>query len=73
MADPEPDVPSCRCPEPLERVGNPLPFGPDGGSIDTEDFRTLNRCLDHAIAGAVAEYANQERAAERSLQSSGRG
>ena len=25
--------------------------------IDTEDFRTLNRCLDDAIAGAVTEYA----------------
>ena len=33
-------------------------------SIDTEDFRTLNRCLDDAIAWAVAEYANQERAPE---------
>ena len=25
--------------------------------ISTEDFRTLNRCLDDAIAGAVTEYA----------------
>jgi hypothetical protein len=25
--------------------------------IDTEDFRTLNRCLDDAIAGAVTEHA----------------
>jgi len=25
--------------------------------IDTEDFRTLNRCLDDAIAGAVTEFA----------------
>jgi hypothetical protein len=25
--------------------------------IDAEDFRTLNRCLDDAIAGAVTEYA----------------
>jgi hypothetical protein len=25
--------------------------------ITTEDFRTLNRCLDDAIAGAVTEYA----------------
>jgi hypothetical protein len=31
--------------------------------ISTDDFRTLNRCLDDAIAGAVAEYANQERVA----------
>jgi hypothetical protein len=29
--------------------------------ISTEDFRTLNRCLDDAIAGAVAEFARQER------------
>ena len=27
----------------------------------TEDFRTLNRCLDDAIAGAVTEFAQQER------------
>jgi signal transduction histidine kinase len=27
--------------------------------ISTEDFRTLNRCLDDAIAGAVAEYGRQ--------------
>jgi hypothetical protein len=27
----------------------------------TEDFRTLNRCLDDAIAGAVTEFAHQER------------
>jgi len=25
-------------------------------AISTEEFRTLNRCLDDAIAGAVAEY-----------------
>jgi hypothetical protein len=25
--------------------------------ISTDDFRTLNRCLDNAIAGAVTEYA----------------
>ncbi len=31
-------------------------------SIDTEDFRNLNRCVDDALAWAVAEYANQERA-----------
>ena len=28
--------------------------------IDTEDFRTLNRCLDDAIAGAVTEYARED-------------
>ena len=29
--------------------------------ISAEDFRTLNRCLDDAIAGAVTEFARQER------------
>jgi hypothetical protein len=28
--------------------------------IATEDFRTLNRCLDDAIAGAVTEYSREE-------------
>jgi hypothetical protein len=28
--------------------------------IKTEDFRTLNRCLDDAIAGAVTEYAHEQ-------------
>jgi len=28
--------------------------------IATEDFRTLNRCLDDAIAGAVTEHAQRE-------------
>jgi hypothetical protein len=28
--------------------------------ISTEDFRTLNRCLDDAIAGAVSAYADQD-------------
>lgn len=28
--------------------------------ISTEDFRTLNRCLDDAIAGAVTEYAREQ-------------
>jgi hypothetical protein len=28
--------------------------------ISTEDFRTLNRCLDDAIAGAVTEYASAQ-------------
>jgi hypothetical protein len=27
--------------------------------ISTDDFRTLNRCLDDAIAGAVTEYAGE--------------
>ena len=27
--------------------------------IGTEDFRTLNRCLDDAIAGAVTEHATR--------------
>jgi hypothetical protein len=34
-----------------------------GATISTDDFRTLNRCLDNAIAGAVGEFANQERVA----------
>lgn len=28
--------------------------------INTEDFRTLNRCLDDAIAGAVTEYTEEQ-------------
>ncbi len=28
--------------------------------IATDDFRTMNRCLDNAIAGAVTEYANEQ-------------
>lgn len=35
-------------------------------SISTDDFRTLNRCLDDAIAGAVTEYGR-----ERHLPSEG--
>jgi hypothetical protein len=31
--------------------------------ISTDDFRTLNRCLDDAIAGAVTEYAREQEAA----------
>ena len=27
-----------------------------GAPISTDDFRTLNRCLDNAIAGAVTEF-----------------
>lgn len=30
--------------------------------IATEDFRTLNRCLDDAIAGAVTEHAREQQA-----------
>ena len=32
-----------------------------GAPIATDDFRTLNRCLDDAIAGAVTEYSRAER------------
>ena len=28
--------------------------------ISTDDFRTMNRCLDDAIAGAVSEYAHEQ-------------
>src|SRR6202030_763628 len=28
-----------------------------GASIEVDEFRTFNRCLDNAIAGAVTEYA----------------
>ena len=31
-------------------------------SIDTSEFRTLNRCLDNAIASAVTEYTSQREA-----------
>ena len=37
-------------------------------AISTEDFRTLNRCLDDAIAGAVTEYG-RERDLSRGLDS----
>jgi hypothetical protein len=29
-------------------------------SISTDDFRTLNRCLDDAIAGAVTQHASEQ-------------
>ncbi len=29
--------------------------------IEVDEFRTFNRCLDNAIAGAVTEYANEQR------------
>lgn len=35
-----------------------------GASIKIEEFRTLNLCLDNAIAGAVTEYAFQKASAE---------
>jgi hypothetical protein len=31
-----------------------------GAPISTEDFRTLNRCLDNAIAGAVTEFTVEQ-------------
>jgi signal transduction histidine kinase len=34
-----------------------------GTCIDVDEFRTFNRCLDNAIAGAVTEYAFQQAAA----------
>ena len=37
----------------------------ESAAISTEDFRTLNRCLDDAIAGAVSEYG---RGRNRSMQ-----
>jgi signal transduction histidine kinase len=37
----------------------------ESAAISTEDFRTLNRCLDDAIAGAVTEYG---RGRNRSMQ-----
>ena len=36
-----------------------------GAPITAEDFRTLNRCLDDAIAGAVTEHARDQTAATR--------
>jgi len=37
--------------------------------ISTDDFRTLNRCLDDAIAGAVTEYSDEHDAGPRDGQS----
>jgi signal transduction histidine kinase len=34
-----------------------------GASIEVDEFRTLNRCLDKAVAGAVTEYAYRQAAA----------
>ncbi len=36
-------------------------------SIKTDEFRTLNRCLDNAIAGAVTEYAFQKAAIDTEI------
>jgi signal transduction histidine kinase len=33
-----------------------------GTSIDVDEFRTFNRCLDNAIAGAVSEYEDRQAA-----------
>jgi len=38
--------------------------GESGAAIKIDEFRTLNRCLDNAIAGAITEYANQKTANE---------
>ena len=41
-------------------------------AIRTEDFRTLNRCLDDAIAGAVTEYGRErDRTGDRDSTSDG--
>jgi signal transduction histidine kinase len=37
--------------------------------ISTEDFRTLNRCLDDAIAGAVTEYGRERNQSARDGES----
>src|ERR1700721_2670058 len=34
----------------------------EGASIEVDEFRTFNRCLDNAIAGAVTEYAYRQAA-----------
>jgi signal transduction histidine kinase len=34
-----------------------------GASIEVDEFRTFNRCLDKAVAGAVTEYAYRQAAA----------
>jgi len=39
-------------------------------AISTDDFRTLNRCLDDAIAGAVTEYG-RERSGDRTSMADG--
>jgi signal transduction histidine kinase len=37
--------------------------------ISTEDFRTLNRCLDDAIAGAVTEYGRERNQSTHDVES----
>jgi signal transduction histidine kinase len=37
--------------------------------ISTDDFRTLNRCLDEAIAGAVTEYGREQNQSTRDGES----
>jgi signal transduction histidine kinase len=34
----------------------------NGASIEVDEFRTFNRCLDNAVAGAVTEYAYRQAA-----------
>jgi hypothetical protein len=38
-----------------------------GAPIGTDDFRTLNRCLDDAIAGAVTEFSRQQEVDHRGV------
>jgi hypothetical protein len=38
-------------------------------AISTDDFRTLNRCLDDAIAGAVTRHASEQHAARHGQSS----
>jgi hypothetical protein len=41
-----------------------------GAPIEVEEFRTFNRCLDNAIAGAVTEYAKHTPASTHDLRTS---
>ena len=41
-----------------------------GAPIEVEEFRTFNRCLDNAIAGAVTEYAKHTPASTADLRTS---
>ena len=41
-----------------------------GAPIEVEEFRTFNRCLDNAIAGAVTEYAKHTPASTDDLRTS---
>ena len=40
-----------------------------GASIEVDEFRTFNRCLDNAIAGAVTEYAYGKLLLQRKMAS----